>query len=771
MNPRLLLSLLLPFLALAAQWLLWPWIKPFVWFLFFPTVFFSARLGGLRGGLASTVLSAGIVWYFFIPPQMSWAMENPNNFWSVLLFLIMGGLFSDTQERLRRAQESTAAALAQTRAANEKISRLYEKTLELDALKTQFFANVSHELRTPLTLILSPLARRLAQPGLPEDLRRESEMMLRNARLLYRQVSDLLDAAKLESGHMGVDYARSDLGLLTRLMGAHFASLAEEKGIAYRVEAPALEAEADAEKVQRILLNLLSNAFKFTPECGSIALTLRADGSDAVIEVADNGPGVPAELRAAVFERFRQVEGGSARHHGGTGLGLAIVKQFAELHGGSATVDEAPGGGARFAVRLPTRAPAGAVVHEEASRIDPVIDQQGVDELRATPLAVAAGDEGEAAALVLVVEDNPDMNAYIASALRPRYRVARAFDGRQGLEQARALRPDLILSDVMMPEMSGDQMVAALRPFLPDVPIVMLTARADDELRVRMLREGVQDYLAKPFAVDELLARVDGLVAARRRTLEELRRLNASLERRVAERTAELSAANRELDSFAYAVSHDLRAPLRAMSGFAQALVEDFAGQLGGEARTYLEQIALASRRMGELIDGLLTLSRSTRGGMNHDLIDLSGMARRLLADLARGEPDRTVAWEVADCLEARGDARMLEVVLSNLLGNAWKYTARTAAPRLRVYAEARGGGHWFCVADNGAGFDMAHAARLFQPFQRLHRQEEFPGMGIGLATVQRIVHRHGGRIEAHGEPGRGAVFSFTLGEAPGEAA
>ncbi len=249
----------------------------------------------------------------------------------------------------------------------------------------------------------------------------------------------------------------------------------------------------------------------------------------------------------------------------------------------------------------------------------------------------------------------------------------------------------------------------------------------------------------------------------------EIRRLNADLERRVFERTAELAAANRELDSFAYAVSHDLRAPLRAMSGFSLALLEDFGDRLDGEARNYLDRIGLASRKMGELIDGMLALSRSTRGELRRDPVDLSEMAQRLLDELARNEPERQVRVEVASAVKTRGDARMLESVLANLLGNAWKYTARTAAPRIRFYAEERDDGRWFCIADNGAGFDMALAGRLFQPFQRLHRQDEFAGIGIGLATVQRIVLRHGGRIQAHGEPGQGATFCFSLNNAATE--
>jgi hypothetical protein len=242
-----------------------------------------------------------------------------------------------------------------------------------------------------------------------------------------------------------------------------------------------------------------------------------------------------------------------------------------------------------------------------------------------------------------------------------------------------------------------------------------------------------------------------------------------NLERKVAERTAELSAANQELDSFAYAVSHDLRAPLRAMSGFSLALAEDYGDKLEGEARDYLDQIGIASRKMAELIDGILTLSRSTRGELRRDPIDISAMSAAILAELAHAEPGRRVAVAVEPGLAAVGDARMIEVVLRNLLGNAWKYTARTADALIRVNAEPGPCGTCFRISDNGAGFDMAHAGRLFKPFQRLHRQDEFPGIGIGLATVQRIVNRHGGEIRAEGAPGRGAsfLFSLALAEAP----
>lgn len=244
---------------------------------------------------------------------------------------------------------------------------------------------------------------------------------------------------------------------------------------------------------------------------------------------------------------------------------------------------------------------------------------------------------------------------------------------------------------------------------------------------------------------------------------EEIRLLNAELEQRVALRTAELTAANAELESFAYAVSHDLRAPLRAMSGFSQALIEDYGGQLQGEARTYLDQIGVGSRRMGELIDGILALSRVTRGELRRDAVDLSAIAGRILAQLAAETPARKVDWRVEPGLVASGDERMLEAVLRNLLENAWKYSGNREPATIRFFSRNEDGTRRYCVEDDGAGFENAYAGKLFQPFQRLHRQDEFPGLGIGLATAQRIIRRHGGTIDGTGSRDGGARFCFTL--------
>lgn len=251
-------------------------------------------------------------------------------------------------------------------------------------------------------------------------------------------------------------------------------------------------------------------------------------------------------------------------------------------------------------------------------------------------------------------------------------------------------------------------------------------------------------------------------VGERIRAEEALQQLNQSLEQRVAQRTLQLELANKELEAFSYSVSHDLRAPLRAIDGFSQILSKDYDAQLDAKGKDYLERVRRASRRMGELIDDILHLSQISRRQVARKAVDVTQLAESVAESLRQAEPGRQVDFRIAPGIRIEADAKLIRIVLENLMGNAWKFTGKKPQARIEVGTALRDGAPAIYVRDNGAGFSMDYAHKLFNPFQRLHASSEFEGSGIGLATVQRIIHQHGGRAWAEGVEGEGATFYFS---------
>ncbi|MCI0602423.1 ATP-binding protein [bacterium] len=660
-----------------------------------------------------------------------------------------------------RAQELQEAN-RQLRTANEELERrevelkqIYERLYEMNELKTQFFANISHELRTPLTLILGPTSKLLSEGrGTPAE-RYSLEVILQNAMILLKHVNDLLDVAKMEAGKMVPNFSEIDLAKLVRLTGSHFESLATDRRVAYSVNTPeTLQAQVDPEKMQRIILNLLSNAFKFAPHNGIVRCELTTIDGDAILSVVDSGPGVPPEFREIIFERFRQGEGGSTRTTGGTGLGLAIAKDFVGLHRGTIHVSTAPEGGALFVARFPLKAPQQAAIHDQGnSSYSSLMPQAILYELQTVESSQPEEAQDSTKPSVLVVEDNREMIRFIAETLSDEFHVGLAYDGKEGLEKSLSMRPDLILTDVMMPKISGDQLVSEIRkkPQLTGIPIVLLTAKADLDFRVKVLVSGAQDFILKPFSTEELLARVRNLVALKR-TMDELKR-----------KTLALESSNKELESFAYSVSHDLRAPLRAIDGFSRMLLKDSSSILSLEGKRFLDIVRANTQKMGQLIDDLLTLSRLGRLETRSDDIDMDQLVKEVLEELERDQYIKKNEVTVHALPRIRGDSAMLRQILVNLIFNAVKFSRKSEPRIIEIGSRAEEDEIVYWVKDNGVGFDMKYADKLFGVFQRLHSIQEFEGTGVGLAIAHRIVQKHDGRIWAEAKVDEGATFYFAL--------
>ncbi|HEY2294650.1 MAG TPA: ATP-binding protein [Thermoanaerobaculia bacterium] len=670
-----------------------------------------------------------------------------------------------------------AASIANAQGYEEERRRA-EALAELDRAKTAFFSNVSHELRTPLTLMLAPLDEILAAPegeALPES-RELLTVVRRNGQRLLKLVNNLLDFSRLEAGRVQAVYEPVDLAACTAELASQFRAAIERAGLRLIVDCPPLPEPVfvDRDMWEKIVLNLLSNAFKYTLD-GEIEVSLRAAGGAAVLAVRDTGTGIPAAELPSLFNRFHRVEGARGRTQEGTGIGLALVAELARLHGGTAGVESIYGEGSTFTVAIPLgkghlpadRVDAARMLSSTALGADPFVEEAlrwlpgeafplAVETAASTPRTAAPGNGPRPR--VLLADDNADMRDYVRRLLAAEYDVAAVADGEAALRAIAQRRPDLVLTDVMMPNLDGFGLLKALRedPERAAIPVILLSARAGEEARVEGLEAGADDYLTKPFSARELLARVAGTLA-----LSKVRREALAREEEI------LRETDRRKDELLATLAHELRNPLAPIRNGLQILgLAKDSPEILEQARRMMER---QLQQMVRLIDDLLDLSRISRGkiDLHRERADLAAVLHSAL-ETSRPLIEQSGHHVDLDLPPApvfvEADLTRLAQVFANLLNNAAKYTDKGG--HIRIAVRPAGREVAVSVRDNGIGIPAAMLPRIFEMFTQVDRSLEkaHGGLGIGLSIVKRLVEMHGGTVEARSPgPGQGSEFVVRL--------
>lgn len=699
-------------------------------------------------------------------------------------------LTNDLQQKIHKAEEEVFVRAQEIQKAHlklqksyEEIRQLYIQNKELEKLKSQFFANVSHELRTPLTLILGPLELILSSDSLSNQHRTHLHLIQRNAEILLKHVNDLLDVSRIDAGAMTINYSELNLAKYFRIIAGNFESGMESKSIHLSVKSPdLLNAQVDEDKTQRILMNLLSNAMKFVQPGGWVECELKKKGQKVIISVADNGPGIRPELREAVFERFRQVESGLTRSVGGTGLGLAIVKDFVELHQGTIKITDTPGGGATFIIELPIFAPAGVPVKKGEYNVQAKSSKIGIVE----PPKKKSTLRKSNLPLVLIVEDNSDMREFISITLSEQFQIMTAENGLDGLNKLKTAVPDLILTDIMMPKMSGDQMIERIRKSekFKDVPIILLTAKIDYELKLKLLGDGCQDYLSKPFSQKELLIRVHNFVTMKK-SKEILSSELSTKSNDIFSLSRELTLRKRELQStletisiakeqaerasemktrLLTIISHELRTPLTTLM-LAIGIIQKKNPTV--KKSQYFQNVHKSSIRLKELIDQMIDFANFQSGKLSiqETFINPQKVVIDVVEELNFSAESKGLELKVFapdDTRPILADPRLIKIILYNIISNSIKFTSKGVITIRSLIADNN---LRFEVTDTGAGISQNDLKIIFEPFKQLEplQHKGSIGVGLGLAFVKGIVESLKGSCIVESKLGVGTKFVVQI--------
>jgi signal transduction histidine kinase len=653
-----------------------------------------------------------------------------------------------------------------------------EALAELDRAKTEFFSNVSHEFRTPLTLMLGPAEDALTDRDDPlsPNQRQRIEVMQRNGLRLLKLVNTLLDFSRIESDRTSAVYEPTDLATFTAELASVFRACIEKANLRLVVDCPPLPdpVYVDREMWEKIVLNLISNAFKFT-FTGAITVRLHQVGDWVELAIQDTGIGVPAAEIPRLFERFHRVKGAQGRTFEGSGIGLSLCEELVKLHGGTVKVSSVEGEGSCFSVFIPTgcaHLPAQQIgstrtMTSTALGTSPYVEEAlqwlpeesrgsrgsrwSEEPLNGNSLSPSASSAPSASpACVLLVDDNADMRDYLKRLLSQRAQVETAANGAIALNLIQQQLPDLVLSDVMMPEMDGFQLLEALRadPATKSIPIILLSARAGEEATIEGLEAGADDYLIKPFSARELVARVETQLQMSRLRQEQ--------------------SANRLKNEFLMTVTHELQAPLAAILGWARLLqTKPFDQTKMARALATIERNATIEAK---LVKDLLDISSILSGKFQLQLqrVNLVTLTKEVVTTLRETTQAKQIQLveTIPDGVEISvlGNPDRLRQIIINLLSNAIKFTAKRG--RVNIRLERLGSVAQITVTDTGIGIAQSFLPQVFDRFS----QAEVPsshspgGVGIGLAIARHLVELHHGTIEAASEgEGRGATFTVKL--------
>jgi signal transduction histidine kinase len=733
------------------------------------------------------------------------------NFFNNLYFLVLTGIIVVTGNylytRLLFREFEVRYELDKSRRMLEETNR---KLLELDRIKSRFFANISHELRTPLTLLLAPLQTLIQQRAFPlgAEVHQLLLIMQSNGMRLLKLINDLLDLVRLESGKMEVKSESIAIeSFLQGLVNAVKKS-AEDRGIRLAVTSdPALgTVVTDSDKLERILLNLLFNALKFTPAGGKVQVEARRENDELLLEVSDTGTGISGEQLPFIFDRFWQADTSSERKYRGVGIGLALVKELVEVQGGKVVVTSEIGKGTEFTVRLPYResdprvseglahvealaeaaaaAGAGRVnggVHTWLNNLDKQAEfYPSITSLREALRPVETSIHG-AQPRVLIADDEPDMLKYLKSQLSPNFQVIEAVDGEQAIEKAAQFLPDVVVCDMMMPEKNGLEVCRAIRERTSTrtIPILLLTARADEDTKLAALSAGANDFITKPFSMTELSVRLKNLFDTYN-LQQELARQNQVLEATIEQlKETEVQLVHSEklasLGRMSAGIIHEINNPLnfaKTALYVLRIMTESLGATEKKEFREVLEDMAEGINRISGIVSDLRTFTQPHLTQLEKVLVmDVVNSALRLLSN--EWENKVTIEKEIPEDQMIWANRNQMTQVMVNLLQNALQALAKKHScedvETIWVRGLEENGESVIVVRDNGEGIASENLQKIFDPF--FTTKDVGEGMGLGLSICYRIIKQHGGRIQVWSEQGQYSEFRLYFPRQPANGA